>query len=151
MIHPSHPVTPSGGTGPVAPANTLKSELQKTHGHNKMTDPRHRYKQICRSTLNGARNFERQAIGQPSLEPLSPKHRNPPALSSLSDLSPLQLALTAATNLGQSRRIRSKLGWAAVFRRVCAFSGAVPRKLPFINGSNLGFKSRIPNQILSSV
>ncbi|WP_300064803.1 hypothetical protein, partial [uncultured Roseobacter sp.] len=35
---------------------------------------------------------------------------NPPALPSLSDLSPLQLALTAATNLRQSDRALPRTG-----------------------------------------
>jgi len=72
MIHPTQLVPASAGTGPVAAANTSKPALQKAHGDKKMTDPRHQSRQISRSILIGVVNFEGQAIGQPSFEPLSP-------------------------------------------------------------------------------
>lgn len=72
MIHISHLVPAPAGTGSVAAAKTSKPALQKAHGDNKMTDPRHRSRQISRSILIGVVNFEGQALGQPSFEPLSP-------------------------------------------------------------------------------
>lgn len=72
MIQPPHLVPPSAGTGPVVAATPPKPALQKAHGNSKMTVPQHRSRQISQPTLIGVVSFERQGIGQPSLEPLSP-------------------------------------------------------------------------------
>jgi hypothetical protein len=72
MIHPSYPVTPYGGTGPVVAATPHKPALQQTDGNRKMTVPRHRSRQINPPVLIGVASFEAQGIDSPSLEPLSP-------------------------------------------------------------------------------
>ena len=72
MTQPADLVPPSAGAGPVVAATPPKSELQQAHGNCTMTVPRHRSRQISRPTRIGVASFERQGIGHPSLEPLSP-------------------------------------------------------------------------------
>ena len=72
MIQPSHLVPPSAGTGSIVAATPPSPTLQQAHGNGKITVPRHRSRPISRSTRIGVVSFERQAIGQPSLELLSP-------------------------------------------------------------------------------
>lgn len=50
----------------------FETRAEEAPGDNKISDPRHLYRQIGRSIQIRIVNFERQAIGQPSFEPLSP-------------------------------------------------------------------------------